>query len=199
MLKKTLKSALGIIIASFLTLIIYFFSAIFFQAAANDSTSETGVDWVLFAVMLFCAVIFCLLLVWVRHHNNDDSENEFMKEYRDTPYKGMKADITRAITSDFMTYLLVYIIMGLSMICLLADIPLAPLVFFMPLMGLMSIIHPILGFLIHMVIFNVLYTFCLCALRNHWATYIGPRGNGVISKDTVNAMRWSSQNRRRWH
>ena len=198
-MKKTFRSILGIVIASFLTLILYFFSAIFFQAAANDSTAENAIDWTLFAIMPFCAVVFCILLVWVRHHHNDDSENEFMKEYRDIPYTGMKNDITRAITFDLPTYLIAYFIMGVSMICLLAGIPLAPLVFFMPLMGLMTVLHPILGFVLHLAIFTVLYTFCLCFIRNHWAYYGNTGGSGVMSRTNVNAMRWSAQNRRRWH
>lgn len=199
MLKKTVKSALGIAIASFLTLIVYFFSAVFFQAVGNELTSEDGMNWALFAIMLFCAVIFCLILVWVRHHGNDDSENEFMKEYRDIPYTGIKADISRAVTADLMTYFFAYIIMGLSMVFLMAGIPLAPLVFFMPLMGLMTVLHPILGFFAHLVIFTVLYTFCLCFIRKRWAAGNMSTGTGTLSQNSVNAMRWSAQNRRRWH
>jgi hypothetical protein len=196
MVNKTLRSALGIVIASFLTLLIYLFSAIFMQAAANDSTAENPFDWLLFFIMLFCAVVFCLVLVSTRHHGNDDSENEFMKEYRDEPYQGMRKDITRAITSDLPTYILAYLIMGSSMICLIADIPIAPLVFFMPLMGLMTVLHPILGFLLHLTIFSVLYTFCLCFIRNHWAHYGSTGTAGVISQQHLNAMRWTRQNRR---
>ncbi|MGN1346914.1 MAG: hypothetical protein ACI4V1_09010 [Eubacteriales bacterium] len=196
-MKKILQSLLGIAIASLLTLIVYFFSSIFFRAAANDLSSENAVDVILFVIMLFCAVMFCGILLWVRHIHNDESENDFMKECREAPYRGMRHDIPRAMTFDLPTYFIAFLIMGLSMIFLLAGIPLTVLAFFMPLTGMMSLFHPLVGFLIHLALFTVLYTFGLCLLRKRWATQTTSRR--VISGNSVNAERWSARNRHRWH
>lgn len=70
----------------------------------------------------------------------------------------------------------------------------------LPVNCLILLLHPLLGFLIHLVLFSVLYTFVICFIRKKWAAgSIGAGGSGVVSRTTVNAMRWSAQNRRRWH
>ncbi len=195
---KHLKSIASVVGASLLTLLVYFFSAIFFEAALNEVPEEGTINWMLVAVTLFCAVIFCPILLWVHQYHNDDSENEFMKFYNDeNPYKGMKADITNAITSDLTVYITAYVASGVSMVTILSGKLFGPCLAFFPLMGMMTAFHPVVAFILHIVIFSVMYTFLLCLMRNRWAQGGRMGGGGGVSQTHLNAQRWSNIDRRR--
>ncbi len=195
---KHLKSIASVVGASLLTLLVYFFCAIFFEAALNETTEEGAVNWILFAVMLFCAVIFCPILLWVHQYHNDDAENEFMKFYNDeNPYKGMKADITNAVTSDITVYLTAYAASGVGMVSLLSGKLFEPCLAFFPMVSLMIALHPVVAFILHIAIFSVLYTLLLCLMRNRWARGGRMVGGGGVSQTHLNAQRWSNIDRRR--
>lgn len=195
---KHLKGIASVVGASLLTLIVYFFCALFFRAGLDEVPEGGGVNWMLLAVTFFCAVIFCPILLWIHQYQNDDSENEFMRFYNDeNPYKGMKNDITNAITSDLAVYLTAYIASGVSMVTTLSGKLFGPCLAFFPLMGMMSAIHPVVAFLLHIVLFTVLYTFLLCRLRRRWVQGGKMGGGSGMSQNHVNAQRWSNIDRRR--
>ncbi len=169
--RKIIKNILSVIIASLLTIVIYLFTSIFWLAAINDTVGSASplVNAIEAVIMLICEIIFCGLLIWVQHIKNDASIRDFMKEYRDIKYTGIKSDITRAIKSNLGTYVFNTIIMGACLICAVMNLAVNIFVVFMPLVGLMIVMHPLVGFIVNWLIFTVLYTFFSCLLRKKWA------------------------------
>ncbi|MBQ8187342.1 MAG: hypothetical protein IJ037_10805, partial [Clostridia bacterium] len=142
-------------------------------------------------------LVFFGVLLWVRHFQNDELENEFIRKHRETPYNGMKADITEAITTDIVVYLLVYVSLGLSMILVLSGTATEICFALLPINCLILLLHPILGFVIHLILFTAAYTYAICRIRKRWAGgSFGTGSSGVVSQQHINAMRWTRQNRR---
>ena len=161
--------------------------------SAGDEAKGVG------TIVLFSLyhLVFYIALLWVRHFQNDELENEFIREHRETPYKGMKADMTEAITTDIVVYLLVYGSLGLSMILTLAGTGSEICFGMLPINVFVILVHPIAGFVIHIVLFSVIYTCAICRIRKRWAAgSFGTGSSGVVSQQHLNAMRWMRQNRR---
>ncbi len=196
---KLWKPILHVALAVGITWIIILFTAIFGAAALSSAEDESKGLGTVLLFGLYHLVFFGVLL-WVRHFQNDELENEFIRKYRETPYPGMKGDMTAAITTDVVVYLLVYVSLGLSMILALSGTWNEVCFALLPINCLILLLHPILGFVIHLVLFTAAYTYAICLIRKRWAGgAIGTGSSGVISRTNLNAMRWSNQNRRRWH
>ena len=149
---KLWKPILHVALAVGITWLVILLTAIFGAAALNSSADESkGIG----AIVLFSLyhVVFYIALLWVRHFQNDELETEFIRKHRETPYQGMKADMTEAITTDIVVYLLVYVSLGLSMILTLAGIGSEICFAVLPINVFVLLIHPILGFVIHIVLF----------------------------------------------
>ena len=109
----------------------------------------------------------------------------------------MKADMTEAITADIVVYILVYFSLGLSMILTLAGVGNEICFALIPINVFVLLVHPIIGFVIHIVLFSVIYTYAIRFIRKRWAAgSFGAGGSGVVSQQHINAMRWTRQNRR---
>jgi len=116
---KLWKPILHVALAVGITWLVVLFTAIFGAAAMNSAEDESkGLGTVV--LFLIYHLVFYIALLWVRHFQNDDLETEFIRKYRETPYPGMKADMTEAITSNIVVYILVYFSLGLSMILALS-------------------------------------------------------------------------------
>ena len=193
---KLWKPILHVALAVGITWIVILFTAIFGAAALSSAEDESkGIG----AVLLFGLyhLVFFGVLLWVRHFQNDELENEFIRKYRETPYPGMKADMNAAITTDIVVYLMVYVSLGLSMIFALSGIGNEVCFALLPINCLILLLHPILGFVIHLVLFTVIYTYAICRIRKRWAGgSFGTGSSGVVSQQHLNAMRWTRQNRR---
>jgi len=193
---KIWKPILHVALAVGITWLVILFTAIFGAAALSSAEDESkGIG----AILLFGLyhLVFYIALLWVRHFQNDELENEFIRKYRETPYPGMKADMTAAITTDIVVYLLVYVSLGLSMILTLAGTGNEICFGLLPINVFVILVHPILGFVIHLVLFTVIYTYAICRIRKRWARgSFGQGSSGVISQQHINAMRWTRQNRR---
>ncbi len=193
---KIWKPILHVALAVGITWLVVLFTAIFGAAAlssAEDESKNLG------TILLFSLyhLVFYIALLWVRHFQNDELENEFIRKHRETPYPGMKADMTEAITADIVVYLLVYFCLGLSMILALMGVGNEICFALIPINFLVLLVHPIIGFVIHLILFSVIYTFAICFIRKRWAAgNIGAGGSGVVSQQHINAMRWTRQNRR---
>ena len=193
---KIWKPILHVALAVGITWLVVLFTAIFGAAALNSSADESKDAGVIILFALY-HIVFYIALLWVRHFQNDELETEFLRKHRETPYNGMKTDITEAITTDIVVYLLVYISLGLSMICTLAGIGGEICFALIPINVFVILVHPILGFVIHIVLFTVLYTYAICFIRKRWARgNFGQGSSGVISQQHLNAMCWTRQNRR---
>ncbi len=193
---KIWKPILHVALAVGITWIVIIFTSIFGTAAMNSAGDEAkGVG----TIVLFSLyhLVFYIALLWVRHFQNDELENEFIRKHRETPYKGMKVDITEAITTDIVVYLLVYASLGLSMILTLAGTGWEICFGMLPINVFVILVHPILGFVLHLVLFTVIYTYAICRIRKRWAGgSFGTGSSGVVSQQHLNAMRWTRQNRR---
>lgn len=193
---KIWKPILHVALAVGITWIVIIFTSIFGVAALNSSADESkGIG----AIVLFSLyhLVFYIALLWVRHFQNDELENEFIRKHRETPYKGMKSDMTEAITTDIVVYLLVYVSLGLSMILTLAGVGGEICFALIPINVFVILVHPIAGFVIHLVLFTGIYTYAICRIRERWARgSFGTGSSGVISQQHINAMRWTRQNRR---
>ena len=193
---KLWKPILHVALAVGITWIVVLFTAIFGAAALNssaDKSKDAG------AIILFSLyhLVFYIALLWVRHFQNDELETEFIRKHRETPYQGMKADMTEAITADIVVYILVYFSLGLSMILTLAGVGNEICFALIPINVFVLLVHPILGFVIHIVLFSVIYTYAICFIRKRWAAgSFGSGGSGVVSQQHISAMRWTRQNRR---
>lgn len=169
-LKRFFKSVWHITLSSFLTMIIYLLMSIFLQAVANDSTDDGQFSLILFIVMIVCELVFCAILYVVRFHNNDDMERAFMKEYLDEEWQGVKADLPRALKSEVYSYIYVFVVGVLCAAAAMAGVanPLS-LVYF-PIVGLMTVMHPLIGIVLNLAIFAALYTVVMCYFRQKCAT-----------------------------
>lgn len=193
---KLWKPILHVALAVGITWIVILFTAIFGAAALNSSADESKNAG---AIVLFSLyhLVFYIALLWVRHFQNDDLETEFIRKHRETPYQGMKADMTEAITTDIVVYILVYFCLGLSMILTITGGGNEICFGLLPINVFVILVHPILGFVLHLILFSVIYTYAICFIRKRWAAgNIGAGGSGVISQQHLNAMRWTRQNRR---
>ena len=193
---KLWKPILHVALAVGITWIVVLFTAIFGAAALNSSADESKDAG---AIILFALyhIVFYIALLWVRHFQNDELETEFIRKHRETPYHGMKADMTEAITADIVVYILVYFSLGLSMILTLAGVGNEICFALIPINVFVLLVHPIFGFVIHIVLFSVIYTYAICFIRKRWAAgSFGAGGSGVVSQQHINAMRWTRQNRR---
>lgn len=193
---KLWKPIFHVALAVGLTWLIILFTSIFGAAALSSAEDESkGIG----AILLFGLyhLVFFGVLLWVRHFQNDELENEFIRKYREMSYPGMKGDMTAAITTDVVVYLLVYVSLGLSMILTLAGTGIEVCFALLPINCLILLLHPILGFVIHLVLFTVAYTYAICRIRKRWSKgTFGGGSSGVISQQHINAMRWTRQNRR---
>ncbi|MBO4933271.1 MAG: hypothetical protein J6N32_00415 [Clostridia bacterium] len=193
---KIWKPILHVALAVGITWIVILFTAIFGAAAlssAEDGSKGIG------AILMFGLyhLVFFGVLLWVRHFQNDELENEFIRKYRETPYPGMKGDMTAAITTDIVVYLMVYVSLGLSMILVLSGTATEICFALLPINCLILLLHPILGFVIHLILFTAAYTYAICRIRKRWAGgSFGTGSSGVVSQQHINAMRWTRQNRR---
>lgn len=169
-LKRFLKSVWHITLSSVLTLVVYILLAMFLQAAANDSTDEGQFGFLMFIVMLAYEFVFCGMLYLVRFHNNDGMESAFMKEYLDDEWRGAKADLPRALKSEFYSYLFVFVVGVLCAATAMAGVqnPLS-LVYF-PLVGLMAVMHPLPAMILNFAVFAAIYTAMMCRFRKKCAT-----------------------------
>ncbi len=193
---KIWKPILHVALAVGITWLVVLFTAIFGAAAMNSAEDEAkGLGTVV--LFLIYHLVFYIALLWVRHFQNDDLETEFIRKHRENPYRGMKADMTEAITTDIVVYILVYFALGLSMILALAGVGNEVCFALIPINCLILLVHPILGFVIHLILFSVIYTYAICVIRRRWASGgFGAGGSGVVSQQHLNAMRWTRQNRR---
>lgn len=169
-LKRFFKSVWHITLSSFLTMIIYLLMSIFLQAVANDSTDDGQFSLILFIVMLVCELVCCAILYFIRFHNNDDMESAFMKEYLDDEWHGVKADLPRALKAEFYSYLFVFVIDVLCCGTALVGVGNPMSVLYLPLVGLMTVMHPLIGLVLNFAIFAVLYTVMMCGFRQKCAT-----------------------------
>ena len=161
---KIWKPILHVALAVGITWLVVLFSAIFGAAALSSAEDESkGIG----AIVLFSIyhLVFYIALLWVRHFQNDELETEFIRKHRETPYQGMKADMTEAITTDIVVYILVYFSLGLSMILTLAGVGNEICFALIPINVFVILVHPILGFVIHLILFSVIYTYAICVIR----------------------------------
>lgn len=174
-LKRFLGSVWHITLSSVLALIVYLLLSIILQAAANDSTDDGQFSIILFIAMLACELVFCVILYLIRFHNNDDMERAFMKEYLDEKWQGVKADLPRALKSEVYSYIFVFVVGILCAVTVMAGVsnPLS-LVYF-PIVGLMTVMHPLVGIVLNLAIFVLLYTLMMCGFRKKCATARGSR------------------------
>jgi len=94
-------------------------------------------------------------------------------------------------------YLMVYVSLGLSMILVLSGTATEICFALLPINCLILLLHPILGFVIHLILFTAAYTYAICRIRKRWAGgSFGTGSSGVVSQQHINAMRWTRQNRR---
>lgn len=193
---KIWKPILHVALAVGITWFVILLTAIFGAAALSSAEDESkGIG----AVLMFGLyhLVFFIVLLWIRHFQNDELENEFIRKHRENPYRGMKADVTEAITTDIVVYILVCFSLGLSMILTIAGTADEICFALLPINVFVLLVHPIFGFLIHLVLFLGGYTYAICLIRKRWAGgNFGTGGSGVVSQQHINAMRWTRQNRR---
>ena len=169
--KKFLKMIWHLTLSSLATLLVFFPLSVILSAASNDHVDDGGFFAVPLIIYIITELCFLAILWYVRFHNNDELDKSFMKEYRDKPWKGMKADLPCAVKSEILAYVFVY---AITIICCgwtmleLGNNPVAVLYF--PVTLVMSAVHPIIGCVISLVIFTAGYTLITCLVRDKLAT-----------------------------
>ena len=107
-LKKFLKMIWHISLSSLATLLVYFPLSAVMNAAVNDHVDDGSFFAVPLIIYIITELCFLAILWYVRFHGNDELDKSFMKEYRDKPWQGMKADLPRAVKSELLAYVFVY-------------------------------------------------------------------------------------------
>ena len=190
-LKRLCKSILHLTLASLASLIPYFLFAVVMNQAIEKAKESGGFDWAMFSVFLFTELAFLGVLYWIRFHNNDELEDAFLKEYRDKDWKGMKADLSGALKSEFYTYLFVLVISVANIvICFQGGMnPVA--VMYTPISGFVSLMNPVLGVILHLIVFFPLHILIVCRFREKCATVKMSRGNGTYGMQSfIQSRSW---------
>lgn len=192
--KKFIKNIWHLLLSSLASLLVYFPLAFVLKAAQNDRIEDGSFFWAPVIIFMVTELCYLAILWYVRFHNNDDLEKDFMKEYRDIPWQGMKADFPRALKSEIFSYLLVYAVAIISCGTAMMNIsnPLAVVLF--PVTMMQTAMHPILGCIVGLIIFTAGYTLIVCFVREKLATAV--KSNTVKSVAGTKAYISFTRNRR---
>ena len=190
-LKRFVLSVWHLTLASLASLIPYFVLALILSQAIEKSSERDGFDWAMFFIFLLTEFAFFGFLYWIRFHNNDDLETAFLKEYRDEDWKGFKADLLRALKSEFYTYLCVFVISAANIMIGYIGSRNPVAVMYAPISGFVSLMPPVLGVLLHLAVFIPLHLLMVCRFREKCATVKMSRGNGTYGMQSfIQSRSW---------